>query len=372
MPLNHLYIHVPFCSGKCFYCDFFSLNAPKLIPVWFTAIQKELALYADRLGQLDTIYFGGGTPSLLEPEIIAKLTDKIGEATEIGSNAEITLEANPEDVSPRKAEAWLTAGINRISLGVQSLDDRELAFLGRRHSAQDSLAAIDTLRRTGFRNLSLDFIYGLPGQALRSWEDTLARAADISPEHLSCYQLTIEPGTRLGRLSEKGEVEPIGPEQAREFFLTTRKSLRKHGYKGYEVSNFARTPEHASRHNSAYWTHRPYLGLGPAAHSFDGRARWWNPDSINRYGELFESGEGPAPDREELTAEDLRLEEVGLGLRTLTGVRLATIEALANGPAHLRTILDQALGVLAEDRLVLTDQGLAVADGLIGLLVGGD
>ncbi|MEW6660363.1 MAG: radical SAM family heme chaperone HemW [Thermodesulfobacteriota bacterium] len=238
-----LYVHVPFCLSKCAYCDFYSLTDHALIPDWLAALEKEAFLYQDRFGVFDTLYLGGGTPSLLDTGRFAVLMQSLRRHFSFSRDIEVTLEANPDDLTSEKIKLYKDLGVNRLSLGVQSFDDRELSFLGRRHNTRQTLEALEALRNAGFANLSLDLIYGLPGQSLADWRQTLEQALAFAPEHLSCYQLTYEPGTPLGRKSARGEVIPATEEEERDSFLFTSHFLETRGYFHYEISNFARLRE---------------------------------------------------------------------------------------------------------------------------------
>ncbi|MDD5643075.1 MAG: radical SAM family heme chaperone HemW, partial [Syntrophales bacterium] len=241
--LPGLYVHVPFCLSKCAYCDFYSIPDGTLIPDWLVALEKEAGFYQDRFSPFDTLYLGGGTPSLLDLPQIASLMKGLRRHFTFSPDTEVTLEANPDDLTPAKIKLYQDLGVNRLSLGVQSFHDRELAFLGRRHNVRQTVAALEAARAAGFVNLSLDLIYGLPGQSLEDWRKTLVQAVTFDPEHISCYQLTYEPGTPLGRKKVRGEVIPATEEEERDFFLFTSRFLEERGYLHYEISNFARLAE---------------------------------------------------------------------------------------------------------------------------------
>jgi len=234
---------VPFCLSKCAYCDFFSVTDCDLVPDWLAALKKEASLYQGRFEVFDTLYLGGGTPSLLNSGQLAYLLETLRRQFSFSVDTEVTLEANPDDLNPEKLGAYRDLGVNRLSVGVQSFHDRELAFLGRRHNVRQTVAALEAARVAGFANLSLDLIYGLPGQSLEDWRDTLEQALSFQPEHLSCYQLTYEPGTPLGGRKARGEVTPATEEEERDFFLFTSRFLEERAYLHYEISNFARLKE---------------------------------------------------------------------------------------------------------------------------------
>ena len=386
-----LYVHVPFCLSKCHYCDFHSVTDCALIPAWLAALEQEAALYQGRFGVFDTLYLGGGTPSLLTPGQLASLLESLRRCFSFSPDTEVTLEANPDDLTPEKLRLYRNLGINRLSVGVQSFNDRELAFLGRRHNARQTRQALDAAKAAGFANLSLDLIYGLPGQGLEDWKKTLAQALAFHPEHLSCYQLTYEPGTPLGRKKAQGEVAAATEEEERAFFLFTSRFLEERDYLHYEISNFARLREpgnrpnyqvidneesfnrrpktedrkpYYSRHSRKYWRHAPYLGLGPGAHSFRDGERWWNVSSIQQYCQSLGGGEAPVAGREILSPEQIRLEALYLGLRTREGVPLELLKPSPGWEKTLTELQKSALVEVRRERAVPTRQGFLLADGL--------
>lgn len=314
-----LYIHIPFCRSKCPYCAFYSLPSLSLVPRWTDAFRKEVVCYEGRFKGFDSLYFGGGTPTVLESRVLAALMDHIFRHFHFDPNPEITIEANPCDLTLEKVSALKDMGFNRVSLGVQSFDDSALAFLGRNHTVKQEENALSDLRAVGFENVSLDLIYGFKGQSKKKWIDTLKRATAFQPEHLSCYQLTFEKKTRLGGLLDKGVFQPLDEKEESACFLMTSRFLEKRGYIHYEISSFGRQRAYFSRHNCKYWQHMPYLGLGPSAHSFSGSKRWWNTRSVRRYCEALECGKLPVEGSEDLSVEQLGFESIILGLRTKDG-----------------------------------------------------
>jgi len=365
-----LYIHIPFCLTKCAYCDFYSVTQTEKIPPFIESLTREMDLYRGVFDSFDTLYLGGGTPSLLETGQTGAILDALRRTFTFADDTEVTCEANPGDLSRETARALRAAGINRITIGVQSFDDGTLAFLGRRHDAAGAVEAIENARQAGFANVGLDLIYGIPGQDLASWRETLREALSLAPEHLSCYQLTLEPSTPLGLQYRRGEVVLPGEDSLYEFFFQTSETLEGAGYVHYEVSNFARGDEWMSRHNRKYWNHTPYLGLGPAAHSFSGVRRWWNHRSLDRY--IAEAGRGipPIAETEILTGEQLLLEALYLGLRTREGIDLEAfarrhgLDLPDERGALLRILQDEGLVTIREGRLRPTRSGLAVSDSL--------
>jgi oxygen-independent coproporphyrinogen III oxidase len=322
--MQHLYIHVPFCVRRCSYCDF-SIAVRKRIPAaeYVDVILKEAAGLRDR--DFETIYFGGGTPSLLPPDAIAALLHEFTSPRRTPHAVaphEVTLEANPEDVTPDHAKAWRAAGINRVSLGAQSFDDTVLKWMHRSHDAARIGAAVHVLRGAGIENISLDLIFGLPEELQRDWERDLDMALALRPAHLSLYGLTVEPRTPLDRWISRGATHPPDEERYADEYLFAHERLSVFGYQFYEVSN-ACLPGYGSRHNTAYWSGKPYVGLGPAAHSFDGRTRRWNIRAWEGYRRAIAEGRSPAESEETLTDEQRRIEAIYLGLRTVEGLPIA-------------------------------------------------
>jgi oxygen-independent coproporphyrinogen-3 oxidase len=321
-----LYLHLPFCSAICPYCDFAVLTGDGARRRRFVdSLCREIALWkadAAAFGGLDTIYFGGGTPSAQAPEEIAAILAAVRAHLGVVPEPWIHFEANPEDVTAESVRAWRALGVDFLSLGVQSFGAAELAFLGRRHTPDEARRSVELARGAGFPAVSLDLIYGLPGQSAEAWRATLETAVALAPDHLSCYQLTFHEGTPFGSRLARGVMSELPEEAQAELFLLTHRLLADAGYPAYEISNFARSLEHRSRHNPKYWDHTPYLGLGPSAHSFDGRSRWWNERKLGPWEAEVERGERPVAGREELTLAQLALEALMLGLRTAEGIDL--------------------------------------------------
>jgi oxygen-independent coproporphyrinogen-3 oxidase len=317
----HLYIHVPFCVRRCSYCDF-SIAVRKRIPAreYVELILKEAASVGQ--SDLETIYFGGGTPSLLSPEAIGTLLQELLPRTTHDARrtvVEVTLEANPEDVTVDKARAWAKGGINRVSLGGQSFDDNVLKWMHRSHDAARIGAAVHALRGAGIENISLDLIFALPDELQRDWERDLDMALALRPNHLSLYGLTVEPRTPLDRWISRGATHAPDDDRYAEEYLFAHRRLKADGFEFYEVSNAARDG-FRSQHNSAYWSGRPYVGLGPAAHSFDGTTRRWNLRAWEAYRRAVAEGRSVVESEERLTDEQRETEAIYLGLRTVEGV----------------------------------------------------
>ena len=375
-----IYLHVPFCSAVCPYCDFAvtvggAASHRRYLGALLAEIERAAADGGRAWGAADTVYLGGGTPSALAPEalgeILAALGERLGVALAGPEAARVFLEANPEDVTRESAAAWRRLGVATVSLGVQSFDAAALAFLGRRHEPAGARRAVEAAREAGFATVSVDLIYGWPGQTPERWRRDLEAAVALAPDHLSCYQLTVEPGTPFGHRRQRGELVEMPDERQAELFRLTHTLLAAAGYPAYEVSNFARGPEHRSRHNTKYWRHAPYLGLGPSAHSFDGaRRRWWNLRRLGPWAAALDAGRLPWGGDETLDDTQLALEDVMLGLRTTAGVDLAALRRrhgvdLAAANRELLARLDEdGLLRLEAERLVPTLDGLVVADGL--------
>jgi len=374
--MPHLYLHVPFCVRRCSYCDF-SIAVRKRIPAreYVEAVLGELEMVraadpgAVPRGSpedgLETLYLGGGTPSLLPPDALATLVTSLLDAfgaTPSRDAIEVTAEANPEDVTPELASVWRRAGVNRVSLGAQSFDDTVLKWMHRSHDAARIGAAVHTLRGAGIENVSLDLIFALPAELPRDWERDLELALSLDPDHLSLYGLTVEERTPLARWISRGAVAPPEDDRYAEEYLFAHLRLAASGYRFYEVSNACRD-ERRSRHNSAYWSGRPYLGLGPAAHSYDGRARRWNVAAWPAYARAVAAGRSPIESAEVLTPEQRELERVYLALRTDAGL---PVTALHRPPLpSTARWLERGWAELRGERLVCTPQGWLRLDSLV-------
>lgn len=374
--LPGLYVHLPFCKTKCPYCDFYSVTDPSLISSFLAALDQEARLYREQFPIVDSLFIGGGTPSWLGEAQIAGLMENLRRHFVFAPDTEITLEANPDDVTAAKLAVWRDLGLNRLSLGVQSFDEAELRLLGRRHTAGQARATIDLIRAAGFANLGLDLMYGLPGQTLEGWTGTLETALSFAPEHLSCYQLTIEAGgtpalrTPFAQRAARGELSLPDEETQRDFFFLTANFLTARGYLHYEIANFAREGPQAGslcyccRHNLKYWTRTPYLGLGPAAHSFLAGRRWWNFPSVREYCSSLNAGLLPVAGAEALTPAQIRLETLALGFRTRDGVSLATLREYPGADAQVAALARAGLVRVDRERVMATLDGLVVADRL--------
>jgi oxygen-independent coproporphyrinogen-3 oxidase len=325
---RHVYVHVPFCARRCAYCDF-SIAVRRVVPSdeYTDAVRREIEIRfaGDDRWEVDTAYFGGGTPSRLGPAGVSKLLETIRKRIEIGAGAEVTLEANPEDVSDEAVAAWRDAGVNRISLGSQSFDDGVLAWMHRSHDATAIERAVDAIRRAGIDNVSLDLIFALPAELDRDWPEDIRCALALEPEHLSLYGLTVEPHTPMGRWQARGELIESPEESYEAEYLYAHQALSDAGFEHYEVSNFGRPGRH-SRHNSSYWSHSAYAGIGPSAHEFDGVTRRWNAAVYRDWERAVSCGEDPLAGSEVVAGDSRVAEEVYLGLRSSRGLTLGQQE----------------------------------------------
>ncbi len=362
-PSMHLYLHVPFCARRCSYCDF-SIAVRKVTPwrAFVATIRGEWEMRRREwggAGPLRTLYFGGGTPSRLDPRGIAELITLFREEQGMIAGAEVTLEANPDDVTPARAAAWAAAGVTRVSLGVQSHDGEVLTWMHRTHTASQVPVAVGTLREAGLTDISLDLIFALPAALQRDWHADLDRTLALEPTHISLYGLTVESRTPLARWVERGEVTPAPDDRYAEEYLAAHQALTAHGYEHYEVSNAGRPGFHA-RHNATYWSGGPYLGLGPSAHSFQNGVRSWNITAWSSYQEAVTAGTLPLLGSEELNESATRLEACYLGLRTSGGLPRQALPERVTAPW-----LQAGWAQVADDRIRLTAEGWLRLDALV-------
>ena len=335
------------------------------------ALLLEIEAYGEEFRDFDTLYIGGGTPSLLPLHLLEKLLERVHDVFTIHPGTEITIEINPADWGRVELSAARNLGVNRVSIGIQSFDNAELALLGRRHTSEQAVHTLEDAVSTGFDNLSLDLIYGLPGQQYRQWQASLEQALVFRPAHLSCYELEIKPDTPLGKRFDKGDFSMPTEEEQREFFMSTSEFLEEAGYIHYEISNFASAMDRASRHNQKYWRHTPYLGLGPSAHSYKDGKRWWNHDSVRCYLGDCTAGKRPIAGFEDLSREQLRLEALFLGLRTKKGIDLGDYrgrygcDLMAEKGPVLEELHRAGLVEITETSVHPTRAGMAIADSLV-------
>ena len=359
-----VYFHIPFCRKACTYCDFHFTTSERDREALLDAMEAELPLRSREIGDalVGTIYFGGGTPSLLEPARIASFIQLARDLFRVQRDAEVTLEANPDDITPERLEQWKAMGITRLSLGTQSFREKRLKWMGRAHNAELALKSIDLIAKAGFASWTIDLIYGLPGMTLAEWDEQLTIALDHGMPHLSAYCLTVEPRTALAHQVKNSVVTMPGDEAQSAQFDRLMERMEAAGLEHYEISNFGRTGHH-SRHNTSYWEGVPYLGIGPSAHSFDGAKRRWNVANNASYMRGITNAE-PYWEEETLTAAQRTNERLLTGLRTSKGVELARLELDVLG--HQRKAVERwmATGHLEhrDVRLVLTKAGRHFAD----------
>ncbi|MFI3330269.1 MAG: radical SAM family heme chaperone HemW [Rikenellaceae bacterium] len=317
-----IYIHIPFCQNKCSYCDFFSVASTTHLRPILQTMKKEMQSQHNFFNskQISTIYIGGGTPSLLNPRQIEQLFSELSQHWDLTNLTEVTLEANPEDITLEYLrEIKQNTPISRLSMGIQSFDDDILKFFSRRHTAQKAEKAYYDAREAGFDNISLDLIYGVPNMSTQQWEYSLEKIMSLSPEHISAYHLSIEPGTKLGVKLKKGEIKPVDETVSQENYNLLCSVMRQNDYNHYEISNFAKSGKQAM-HNSAYWSGEPYLGIGPGAHSYNNSTRHWCEQNVKDYISKTEY------ESEKLSEDDKYNEFIMLSLRQKDGVNLALLE----------------------------------------------
>lgn len=367
-----IYIHIPFCRRKCIYCDFYSIgaSADRMHSYVLTLIQELKLRKAELLGEsVKTVYIGGGTPSLLPLEDIRILVKALIEECTCNNLDEFTIEVNPDDVSKSYIEGLVEAGVNRISMGIQSLVDDELRVINRRHNSQQALDAVDCIRQSGINNISVDLIYGLPGQTLDTWLYSVNRVMELGVEHISCYSLSYEDGTILYKLRDKGDIKECDEDLCVSMYEHLIKTVTQYGYEHYEISNFAKNGMY-SKHNSNYWNGTPYLGLGASAHSYCGNVRSYNVANLKQYLSAINAGE-LACEREQETEQERYDEYIMIRLRTKWGI---DTDAIRNNfgeryYGHFMKVSEQYLstGKMCADgrRYKLTESGVMLSDMII-------
>ena len=368
-----VYVHIPFCASRCSYCDFYStLKLETAGSHYVDALIGEAVLRRCELhGEaVRTLYLGGGTPSQLPLPLLSRLVEGLRGALDLHGVEEFTIEANPDDVTPEWCAALPALGVNRVSMGVQSFEDRILRAIGRRHTSQQVVKAVENLHDVGIGNISLDLIYGLPGQTLDSWAESVDRAIALAPRHVSAYWLTYEPGTRLWRQREQGEVTEVPEDVCIAMYHLLVKRLQEAGFEHYEISNFS-LPGYHSRHNSSYWDGTPYLGLGAAAHSYDRNVRRSNPHDLHAYITCIAAGK-TACIEEEMTLWERYDERVMLSLRTAAGMDVECLrqefgDELAGHFLHevQRHIAAGNIRREGDSRYVLTTDGILLSDSVM-------
>lgn len=362
-----IYIHIPFCRQACHYCNFHFTTSLRYKNEFLTALLKEIRLTARTDYEIETIYIGGGTPSLLDTADIGSLLAAIRAHFPVKPDAEVTLEANPDDITTEKLEGWQRSGINRLSIGIQSFFDEDLQWMNRAHNATQARQQLELALRF-FNNITADLIYGSPGLSDEKWESNVKQLIGLGVPHLSCYALTVEPQTPLHKQIRQHKSPDVDPDRQSAQFLLLMQWMREAGYEHYEISNFAR-PGFRSRHNSSYWQGKPYLGLGPSAHSYDGSSRWWNVANNTQYIHSIEQGILPF-EKEELTCTQRWNEHIMIGLRTSEGLHLQaeTYRVPATWIDELvqqsQPYIQRGLMQKEESHLRLTDEGKLLADGI--------
>jgi oxygen-independent coproporphyrinogen-3 oxidase len=377
-----LYLHIPFCEHKCIYCDFYSIAPAEsgethasLIDGFLSALETEIHMRAEdtRFHEtVETIFFGGGTPSLLRPSDIENILNLLGSRFSIQTNAEITLETNPGTVDKQKLKEFRSAGINRISMGIQSFYDDDLRFLTRIHTASEAKQCVRDAYAAGFNNVSFDLIFSLPHQSLERWESNLKQAIELQPTHISCYSLIIEPGTPLFTMVQLKQVTPLDAENDAELYEFTIDFLSSHSFEQYEVSNFSK-PNFKCRHNINYWNHSNYLSFGPSAHSFWKNERWWNISNIAAYTEQLNKHILPLSGGEHISEAKMMEEAVFLGLRS-EGIDFEQFrlryarDLLQENSFIISELIQQGRARIESGRLLLTAKGYLVCDEICQLV----
>ena len=366
-----IYLHIPFCKRRCIYCDFFSTTQSEKKDTYVDALCKELILRKEYLGneKIETIYFGGGTPSQLHKEDFEKIFDVIFKIYDVVPNAEITVEANPDDLTEEYLNDLHSLPFNRLSMGIQTFNDHTLQLLHRRHTASQAIEAFNRCRKAGFNNISIDLIYGLPGETLEGWDKDLAQALTLHPEHISAYHLIYEEGTALWNLREQHRVEEVDEDLSVDFFSRLIHTLKDAGYVHYEISNFC-LPNYHSRHNSSYWLGKKYLGCGPSAHSFNLKTRQWNIASLDKYIQGIQQ-EKKVSELEELDLYTRYNERIITNIRTCWGMSLEQLKADFGSKLYnycmrmARPHLEQGTLEIKNGVLKLTEEGIFTSDGIM-------
>ena len=370
-----IYIHIPFCKRRCIYCDFFSTTQSEKKPTYIHALCQELEMRKNYLEgeEIETIYLGGGTPSQLTEKELNKIFTSLYNIYKVKEDAEITLEANPDDLTPEYVSMLRRLPINRISMGIQPFQEETLKLLHRRHTARQAIEAFQRCREAGFQNISIDLMYGLPGETLDTWKEDLQQAIALHPEHISAYHLIYEEGTALWKLREEHQVKEADEDLSVNLFKNLIDELKQAGYQHYEISNFCLPGLH-SRHNSSYWTGKKYLGCGPSAHSFNGSSRQWNIASLDNYLKGIASGK-PNYEIEELDLYTRYNDFVITSIRTCWGMSLSRLRSEYGEELYryclrmAKSHLGQGVLEIEEDTLRLTQEGIFISDGIMSDLL---
>lgn len=363
-----IYIHIPFCKKRCTYCDFYTETTLKNIPQIINSIVLELAIRKNYLNNstINTIYFGGGTPSLLNKEDFSRIFEAIYSNYNVSKDAEITFEANPDDLNEDFFESIKSIPFNRISIGIQSFDDEDLKRINRRHNSSQALTAVENAKNAGFKNISIDLIYGLPYQTIQKWEKQLKMALNLEVQHISIYGLTYEEGTALYVQREKGKITPVVDETMIEMYQLMVEMFEQKGFNAYEISNFC-LPEYKSKHNTSYWNQEPYLGIGPSAHSYNIATRQWNISSVSKYIEAIDKNTNFF-EMEELSVDDQYNDFVMVSLRTSKGLDLELLECKFGHfyktfcLESIKSYLDNKKVEIKDGKLSLTKEGIQISN----------
>jgi oxygen-independent coproporphyrinogen-3 oxidase len=366
-----VYIHIPFCKKLCFYCDFYHVITPENNSSYINALLSEISLRREYLGNetVSTIYIGGGTPSVFSVKELETILNEVHKRLRVEQDCEITIELNPDDVSPAYLSGLCNNGINRISLGIQSWRDSDLKMLNRRHDSAQAAIALKNAFKAGFDNVTIDLIYGIPGMSSSEWAANLDYSFTFDIKHLSAYHLTIEPGTVFGKMLQKGLIEEIEEEESTSLFNILIEKAEKAGFVHYEISNFGK-PGYFSIHNSNYWKQVNYIGLGPSAHSFNGYSRQWNISDVKGYVKAINTGKA-FYEREELDTKAKFNEYIMTSLRTMWGIDLEYVEKAFEKEGYDYVInlsgkfIDYGLMKKEKKSLVLSNQGKMISDNII-------
>ncbi len=368
-----IYIHIPFCQKKCGYCDFYSISNLSLIPTFVTRLINEIEIAATQYSdlQFNTIFFGGGTPSLLSTGQLDKILNSLYKSFSIYSNGEFTIEANPGTLTPKKIMALHQMGFNRLSLGAQSFNAEDLQFLGRIHSIEDIYSNFEASRKAGFKNINIDLITAFPGLSQKNFLNTLKNTVALKPEHISCYTLIFEPNTPFYTQMQRNEIIPLNSDEEAEFYQIVEEYLTSNGYSAYEISNYSRHKKYRCQHNLKYWYQSPYLGFGPSAHSFIAPYRWSNFKSIHEYLNNLSHNILPISNREKLDHNQLEFEYIFLHMRLKEGINLNDFSHLFNinfenkYKNSIQKLIDAQLVKKLNNHIKLTAKGWLLADEII-------
>jgi len=374
-----IYLHIPFCLKKCAYCDFYSLTDLTLQQPFVDALLREMELINPPDVLSDTLYFGGGTPSVLTAGQITALMQKAQSHFTLAPDTEITMEVNPGTVTQNRLRFLKQIGINRLNIGVQSFSDDTLKFLGRIHTRRKAIQTIEQARKAGFDNIGLDLMFGIPGQDTTSWQDELKTALSWSPEHFSCYILSFEEATPLGRQRKANAFKVLSEQRVADLFRVTQQVLNDAGYEQYEISNYAKINRNGqtwrSRHNQKYWSFAPYTGLGPSAHSYTPPKRYWNVRDVGQYMHALTQGKLPIQEEEDTTTEQQITEAIFLGLRTSDGIDMTYFEKKFQMSFNqkygniLQALCEEKLVKIKNDHCVLTPEGMLFHDSIVERLI---